>query len=784
MQWAVSASTWRFADLLPLVAALSWLGWQGRRGLRFPRGGIVLTLALALAVASAGRCPSPPADPAHVVALLGSATRSEHKYALTGRVLDVVRKPGGGLRVRVSLLTVEGETQRKVFGLVTVSVRHAAKGWKAGHVVRFESYLRRVTNLGNLDEFDWQAWNARRGVFVTAYLWTDETTEDLGPVDDTLSRFMRMRERLGASIESSAPGRGGALLRALVTGDRGSLTEADTRSIRDAGLSHMLAISGTHIGIVAGAVFVLTTVSSGFLGRTFAGHDPFRAAAAASMLAVLLYASISGGGVSVVRAVLMAGAWLLQVWRGVPGRPRIAWPLAVIVVTATVPGAVREASFQLSFAACAILICYAGHASAREPGRNPRLQRFVDVVAVSVLAWLVTAPMVAQHFGRLSLVGPLSNVLAGLPLFLALVVVLAGVLLSAISTAAASLLFTLAGVGAEAVMAVADLTASFPFSAVQVVAPGWPLVATLCAVPFVALVLSGTVRLRCLALLALSAALVLCHGALDRYRNDQLRVDFLAVGQGDATVVRLPGGTVIVVDAGTPGHGRLSVAPALRRMRVGRVDHLVVSHVQRDHWGGTPDLVASFDVGQVVYPSGPCPVDGFEDFLADSAEAGADLLAVSRAPLVLAAATDGSWTVEVLWPREPPSDCSENDASVVLRVTFAGSSVLLTGDIEGPAERSILSAYDSVSADVLKVAHHGSRTSSNADLIDAISPRFAVASLGFGNRYGMPHPEVRTLFESRGVRFYRTDLDGGVRGTLTDRGWQWTSGKGVDPRGG
>jgi competence protein ComEC len=254
----------------------------------------------------------------------------------------------------------------------------------------------------------------------------------------------------------------------------------------------------------------------------------------------------------------------------------------------------------------------------------------------------------------------------------------------------------------------------------------------------------------------------------DRFRADRLDVVFVSVGQGDATIVRMPGGRVLVVDAGLPGRGRLAVAPYLRRLRIGRIDYLVASHVQDDHWGGLPEVAERLEVGEFWHPGGQCPVPRFTDFVRTLTERGVDVIDVgalrARGGILRRTGPQG-WEIEAVWPGDSEGSCSANARSIVLSVRYAGRTLVLTGDIEAATEHSLTRSAE-VSADLMKVPHHGSATSSTSVFLAAASPAIAVASVGQNNRYGLPRPEIEARYRDAGASFFRTDRDGAVVATV------------------
>jgi competence protein ComEC len=244
-----------------------------------------------------------------------------------------------------------------------------------------------------------------------------------------------------------------------------------------------------------------------------------------------------------------------------------------------------------------------------------------------------------------------------------------------------------------------------------------------------------------------------------------LRVTFLDVGQGDATVVELPDGRVLVVDAGGfPGSdfdtGRAVVAPYLATRKIRRIDVLAMTHAHPDHFGGLTHLVRHGRVGEFWWTGRPGTGLEWRRF--------ADALAASGVPVRTVGRGDrpagfSPATLEVLHPPPGWSGSGLNDSSLTLRVRIGGTAVLLTGDIEAGAEASLRrDVGDRLAASVLKAPHHGSRTSSTASFLDAVRPGLVVVPVGADNRYGLPAPEVEARYRGRGLCVLRTDRCGAV----------------------
>jgi competence protein ComEC len=252
-----------------------------------------------------------------------------------------------------------------------------------------------------------------------------------------------------------------------------------------------------------------------------------------------------------------------------------------------------------------------------------------------------------------------------------------------------------------------------------------------------------------------------------RFGTRELRVTFLSVGQGDAAVAELPGGSVLVIDGGGfPGGfdpGERVIAPFLRSRKIMHVDVLVLSHPQLDHYGGLAYLAEHFRPHEIWWNGTRAPSMRFARLENALAAAGATARVVrpGTSPRRL-----GDVRVDVVHP-DDANVWGANDGSVVLRLAYGRASLLFTGDVERSAEAAIAAAPRAVAATVLKVPHHGSRTSSSSALLAAVRPEVAVVSAGAGNRFGFPAGVVRGRLHRAGAELWETPLDGAVE-VLTD----------------
>jgi competence protein ComEC len=563
-----------------------------------------------------------------------------------------------------------------------------------------------------------------------------------------LSAALRRRLERAYAAAGAGESPGGALARALVLGDPSRLPEEGLRGLRRTGLAHVTAVSGLHVALVAGAVWLAAAQLPGGLAR--------RARIALSLSAVALYVLAVGPAPSLLRAsamALLAGAALLAER---PPAPANALGGAVLLLVLQDPAAVSRPAFQLTVAATAGLLGIAPRLAERW-SRLP--SKLAAPLAASVGAQLATLPFALPRFCVLSPVSPLLNLVAVPWAALALACCLAW---TALAVAAPTL--------AAAARPALDRVAA-PFSWPSLLPPEpWaslPVLLSPAGAALLALLLAAALLLP--ARRALLAGVVLALGVLafpafapipgtpgrGAAGGTDPELAALDVGQGDAILLR-DGRLAALVDGGGWNRGDLGarvLLPALLAEGVRRLDAVVLTHPDRDHCEGLVDVAGWLPVAEVWM--GP----GWEED-----ECAARLLALPRARVRLLAAGDqaalGRWRLSVLHP-ERDERRGRNERSLVLLARTRGRRFLLTGDVERWGEARLVSCCaERLRADVLKVAHHGSRTSSTESFLEAAAPRLGLVSAGVDNLYHHPAADVVARFEARGIRLLRTDRDG------------------------
>jgi len=740
------------------VAAAAALSRAGRSGLPLVLAGVAAAGAV-LYVAEAGP------DPRHT--LLGAVDTS---VSLTGVVVFPPMRRGDRVRliVRAEQVRAPGGIRRRVRGRVLVYARGRTEP-RYGDRVLIRGLLRRPALPGNPGEFSQREHLAVQGIHAVLFVQRGAGIRVLGRgrPNPVLTAAYGLRHRMAAFFAAALPGHRGALLDSLLLGDDGAIPGPLRDAFSRAGLLHVLVVSGAQVGLVATGLL--------WFGRAVRAPPPVQFTAAG--IGVVFFALMTGWVPSVARAALMSLVGLAAVGSGRLRDPLAALAAAALVLLASSPLLLADVGFQLSFVATWALLYISPAVSARLTRLPPAIRA---LVAMTVGAQTAVMPLLAFHFMQVSVTGYLANVvvvpLVGLLVPAGFIVAAAGLLMPPLGSAAAILL----GPVLDAVAGLARFFAALPLAVVQV-PPLSPAGLAAAAAALVGAVewLRGRVRVRApqLAGVALALVAVLLWGQLaGALTPGRLTLTMLDVGQGDATLFRGPSGQTLLVDGGGEIEGRPAgfdigarrVVPALRRLGVRRLDVVMLSHPHEDHVGGLVAVLQNFSVGLVLDAGLPHPGPSYVQFLR--------LIEGRRIPYRAARRGmrldlgDGV-VLTILQPQEPLLQGTSSDAnlnSIVARLTYGRVAVLLTGDAEGATEAQLLDLGDHVQSLILKVGHHGSRTSTTAAFLEAVRPAVALISAGAINPFGHPHDEVVQRLEDAGAAVYRTDHHGAI--TVTTDG--------------
>jgi competence protein ComEC len=653
-----------------------------------------------------------------------------------------------------ALIEITGPTRRTPFRLRVPARIQRFRGVRLREAVLLElppgrappqgAIIESVVELraprGPADGFDERAVLRRRGVHVVARGRNWRVAGRRGGIGGVADRIHR---RLAGSIAPGLTGERRAVLTGLVLGEEEGLSEELRDSFRASGLYHLLAVSGQNIAFVAGGVLLAAWLFG--ISRLVAEVG--------ALAAILAYVLAVGWQPSVVRAGV-AGALASLAW--LASRPSDRWYfllLGAALLMAWTPYSLLEPGFQLSFAAVGAIFVAV-----------PRLRRTLEgyplpdvlaaIVAVSAACGLATAPILLLQFGSVPVYSILSNALVAAvvaPCFgLALLTAVLDHVLPPAAVAAAWVNGWLAAYIAACARLVGGLPGAQVGSKIVLGAS-----AVIALVVFVAARLPAWRRPGLVVLAGLSA-LLFAGWQLQTSSPPPppagLRLTVLDVGQGDAILLQVREGAVLV-DQGPP---EAEVDDQLRRLGVRRVALLVLTHPQRDHVGGAAEVLEHVGVDRALDPAIPSESPEEQAALAEARERGVPVLR-ARAGVVFRL---GRLRLKLLWPdeRHPPGVDPNLRATVIL-ATYGKVDALLTADAESPVTLPLRPPR----VEILKVAHHGSADEGLPRLLELTRPVVAVISCGRNNDYGHPAPTtIATLTAASGLDVFRTDLDGRV----------------------
>ncbi|MBI1885615.1 MAG: DNA internalization-related competence protein ComEC/Rec2 [Chloroflexi bacterium] len=645
--------------------------------------------------------------------------------------------------------------------------------YEYGDILEVKGDLQTPPTFG---DFDYRGYLERRGI-VSLIQYPKVELLERGQGNAFRAGLIDARGRLSDALSDALPEPEASLAAGVLLGRRATLSNDLTGAMNVTGTSHLVAVSGQNVTLLAG---LLIGALAWAIGR--------RPAAWLALAAVVGYSFLVGGEPSVIRAAIMAGLYIMASTTGRQNSAFQALALAGAAMTALDPRVVNDVSFQLSFAATLGLMVFAPvlrtYGETWADGR-PALADFpltrpaIELAAVTAAAIAFTLPITAINFERVSLIAPLANLLA-VPAFVlvaATAAVTAG--LGAAVPPLAPYLGWIAWPPAAYMSSVVRLLADVPLASVTLndvglghavgyyaalLAMVWllaahrpepkPVVRRPAAAPrSAALPATGLVLL-----LALASVTLWLYAAAPS--AGRLSVSFLDVGQGDAILIRGPQGHKVLVDGGPGGEAVTSALGRHLPFWDRRLDLVVLTHPQADHVTGLVAVLERYDVEAII--AAPLTADSaaYRAWTEAAREEGVPVGAATAG--VTVPLGDGAY-ITVLHP--PPGllpfdrdDLNEN--SLVLRVAMDGVSILLTADIGRDGELALIEEASGLRATVLQVPHHGSRFSASPEFLREVGPAVAVVSVGEGNRFGPPAPE--TLERLAGTPVFRTDEDGDV----------------------
>lgn len=606
--------------------------------------------------------------------------------------------------------------------------------------------LRRRNGFSNPGGFDYEAHLFRAGIGATGYVRADERNRRLAAAE---SQYLidQARAWIAARMETAMREdvRMLGVLQGLAIGDARRMTSEQWRVFTETGTTHLMAISGLHISMIAAIAAWLGGAIVRWPGAQARGWCAARGQAIAGSFAAVGYALMAGLSIPTQRTAMMLCLVFAARWWRRDLRAGHGLGLALVAILLVDPFAPLAVGAWLSFGAVAIIVLALS-------GRLQRLRPAWSFARVQLAMTVGLMPLLLMSFGSVSLVSPFANTIA-VPLFTVVLVplVLLGALCATLSPTLAALPLGLASDVLALLWTALERLAAHPL-ALWYFPTVSPIALAGACLGSVVLVLPSIWPIRALGVLC--CAHVFFIPAVTPARGD-FELAVLDVGQGLAAVVRTHN-HVLIYDTGPAFQsGRdaalLAVLPYLRAKGVRMIDALIVSHGDLDHSGGLSSILDGMPVRRTIVGSSVEP----------------------RPERAASCAVGDSWTwdgvrIEILHP--PLSfHAKDNDSSCVVRIRSRAGTALLTGDIEREGEAALLRT-GAGQTDIVVIPHHGSRTSSSEALVNALSPKVAIAAAGYRNRWGLPKSDVIARWRQAGARTYSTAQSGAIEISLTEDG--------------
>lgn len=659
-----------------------------------------------------------------------------------------------------------GSTPVATEGKILLSVRDRKTDLQYGDRIRSKARIRKARDQRNPGEFDYRAYLQAQGIFGVVSLKSGAEIELLSTGGGNW--FVRevvvpAKIYLDHFISSAFPPAEAALLRGLVIGERGEVAADVKEAFAKLGVIHILAVSGLHVGFIIIVVMAVTGLM----------RMPHPARVIFTVLFLIFYAYLTNLKPPVTRAATMGALVLLGTLFERKTDFLNSLAIAALVILIGNPMELFQAGFQLSFAAVAAIV-YLYPKLKRLPGVNRLYSRFreqavvhyaLDLLMVSTAAFLGTLPFTVLYFNRIPAYSLIANLLVIPLVFFGLANGLVAALFHLLLPALASLYSEAAWLALHSVIQLVEWGSQLPFASWDVYTYSFLHFAGYFSLLFLLFYFDRKWLYRWLVIAALFVANVAVwkSNLADR---DLMKITFIDVGQGDAVLLSFPDGRHALIDGGpwspTFDSGARVVAPYLRRQGISEIDVLILSHGDSDHLGGLPYILRHFTVKEVWDNGQTKRTRLYQTYLHVIDSLGIEHRVLSAGDVITEFAPVSIVALHPTRRFVAGGNRSANDASLSFKFSYGQIDLLLLGDIEARGEERVNRFDALLQSEILKVSHHGSKTSSNPEFLQCVKPEIAVISVGEYNRFGHPAPVVLQRLNALGARILRTDRDSAV----------------------
>ena len=685
----------------------------------------------------------------------------DKKLTIVCTVLDKEYYPNQGkISFKVKANRIErGDSSIGTQGLILVNTYLGDCPYEYGDVLKIRGKLEKPIEQKNFGEFNYELYLAREKIFTYLNVWQEKDIKKIGEDNSNflVSFSLSARDKIKEITSQTLPPPYNYLLIGMILGEKNFIPPALKEIFAEAGIMHILAVSGLHVGIIAMALlFFLSLLKL-----------PKKPKLLVMISILIMYASITGFRPSVLRAtimfVLLIGGKLINRSRNL----NISLFFAAFLILLSNPLILYDAGFLLSFIVTFFII-----------NLSPILQELFSKIvvwiknplAVSTAAWIGIFPLSAYFFTKVSMISIISNIfiipLTGIAVILGFVTFFIGLVSISLAGVIASINYLILNL----ITLMAKSFSLFPFAYVYVAQPSVLLIILYYLTVFFVIEIFYKKRLsqkikKNAALLVLSAILLIIIVQVFS-PEDNLKVNFINVGEGDCILIEAPNKINILIDGGgTPQSdfdvGSKIVIPYLRRKGINEIDLLILTHPHLDHLEGLLPILRELKVNAVLDSGFICDVSEYREFIST--------IEKKNIPYYQTKSGDNyifGKNMEMLILNPPhisnlDNDSDFNNHSIVVKLYYKNTNFLFTGDIEREAEKRLLVWQNILNSDVLKLGHHGSSTSTTGEFLDKVDPMIAVITVG-KNNYGHPSQKVIERLEDRNIKIYRTDENGTV----------------------
>lgn len=690
-----------------------------------------------------------------------------HKYVDSGQITVIgyiYRAPNikqNKVVYDVKTLYIDkGSKIEKIKGNVRISTLPDKKGkiYSLGDVIKIKGKLKMPKGKRNFGGFDYRAYLFQKGITTTMF---SREIKKIGTfrINPLMKLAFISRNKIIDFISKNLPRKTSALLSGLVLGIKEDIPRGILSDFQDTGLMHLLAVSGLHVGIIYKMLQELFYYTGLSLKFSFFLQG----------LLIVFYCILSGLTPSVVRATIMILIVILSNLTLRRYDSLNSLSLAAFIVLLKNPLNLFSISFQLSFCATlGIIIFYRFFENYLS--KLPKFLR--ESTAAGISAQIIVCPFLAYYFNKVSIIGILTTPLVAPLASTALILGFIASIFSFCFLSLAKILVKVSGFLILIMEKIVGFFARIPFSYI-IIPQIDPL---LIFIYFIFLALSIKVILKkqntkvkqILVFVMIFTLIIVLT-----FRDKSVEVTFIDVGQGDSIFIRTDNNKTILIDGGgipsgnseTFDIGRDIIKPFLYAKGVRSIDIMVLTHFDIDHVQGLLSLMDEMPVGMILYGM-PDGSNLYKQMVNIAKNRKIKVARIGREDKFYI----GNVLFEVLHPSKENINYTSNDSSVVIRMTYGQAAFLFTGDLEHLGEKEVLTSYNDIQADVLKLGHHGSRTSTSKEFLDAVNPKFAVISVGKDNNFNHPSLEILNLLKNKSIKVLRTDIQGGITFKIYDKG--------------